>query len=176
MIKIAKFGVKCCFCRAVQKVKAIVEADPDRPLCFVCSRKAPSTDNKITGLLLVNAHIEYHVDCTSLLADIRLDLWSADELGVAWPVAEEFESLLYKHQVFSPEYVVAGVSGLPARFLLSILAALLMRQTLCCSIMTAPLIWSALLLGLRVVARSPARLPGYGATVDGAIKLFQHGG
>ncbi len=52
----------------------------------------------------------------------------ADELGVAWPVAEEFEKFATKHQNFSPEYVVSGEVVLPARFLLSILAYPLMRE------------------------------------------------
>ena len=54
-----------------------------------------------------------------------------------------------------------------------------MLLTLCCSIMTAPLIWSALLLDSKKLLLAAARLclPGfYGATVDGAIKLFQRGG
>ena len=74
MIKIAKFGgSSVASVEQFKKVKAIVEADPDRRfIVSSASGKRFSGDNKITDLLLlVNAHIEYHVDCTSLLADIE---------------------------------------------------------------------------------------------------------
>ncbi len=59
-------------------------------------------------MLLVNAHIEYHVDCTSLLADIEARFVEiADELGVAWPVAERSLRSLQTSKSFSPEYVVS---------------------------------------------------------------------
>ena len=111
MIKIAKFGgSSVASAEQFKKVKAIVEADPDRR--FIVSSaagKRHSTDNKITDLLLlVNAHIEYHVDCTSLLADIEARFVEiADQLGVAWPVAEEFEKFASNIKSFSPEYVVS---------------------------------------------------------------------
>jgi len=109
MIKIAKFGgSSVASAEQFKKVKAIVEADPDRR--FIVSSaagKRHSTDNKITDLLLlVNAHIEYHVDC--VLADIEARFVEiADELGVAWPVAEEFEKFASNIKSFSPEYVVS---------------------------------------------------------------------
>ena len=92
MIKICKFGgSSVATADQFRKVKSIVEADPDRRFVVVSAvGKRFSGDNKITDLLLlVNAHIEYHVDCTSLLADIEqrfVDI--ADELGVKWPVCE----------------------------------------------------------------------------------------
>ena len=96
MIKISKFGgSSVASAEQFKKVKAIVDADPDRKFVVVSAvGRRFDGDNKITDLLLlVNAHIQYHVDCTSLLADIEqrfVDI--ADELGVTWPVAEKFET------------------------------------------------------------------------------------
>ena len=111
MIKICKFGgSSVATADQFRKVKSIVEADPDRRFVVVSAvGKRFSGDNKITDLLLlVNAHIEYHVDCTSLLADIEqrfVDI--ADELGVKWPVAEKFETFAANIKKHSPEYVVS---------------------------------------------------------------------
>ena len=96
MIKIAKFGgSSVASAKQFRKVKGIVESDPDRRFVVVSAAgKRFSGDNKITDLLLlVNAHVQYHVDCTALLADIQQRFQDiADELGLKWPVAEKFEA------------------------------------------------------------------------------------
>ena len=68
MIKVSKFGgSSVAEASQFKKVKSIVKADPDRRFIVVSAAgKRFSGDNKLTDLLLlVNAHIEYHVDCTS---------------------------------------------------------------------------------------------------------------
>ena len=184
MIKIAKFGgSSVASAEQFKKVKAIVEADPDRR--FIVSSaagKSHSTDNKITDLLLlVNAHIEYHVDCTSLLADIEARFVEiADELGVAWPVAEEFEKFATNIKSFSPEHVVSRGEWFTCQILAEYLGLPFVDAA---DVMlfhhdgTIDMERTASRLK-EVVARSGAFvLPGfYGATVDGAIKLFQRGG
>ena len=184
MIKIAKFGgSSVASAEQFKKVKAIVEADPDRR--FIVSSaagKRHSTDNKITDLLLlVNAHIEYHVDCTSLLADIEARFVEiADELGVAWPVAEEFEKFATNIKSFSPESVVSRGEWFTCQILAEYLGLPFVDAA---DVMlfhhdgTIDMERTASRLK-EVVARSGSFvLPGfYGATVDGAINLFQRGG
>ena len=111
MIKVAKFGgSSVCDAEQFKKVKKIVEADPERKFVVVSAagRRRPG-DNKITDLLLlVNAHIEYHVDCTTLLATIEerfMDI--ARELGLKFPVADEFARFIENIKTYSPEYVVS---------------------------------------------------------------------
>lgn len=184
MIKICKFGgSSVATADQFRKVKSIVEADPDRRFVVVSAvGKRFSGDNKITDLLLlVNAHIEYHVDCTSLLADIEqrfVDI--ADELGVKWPVAEKFETFAANIKKHSPEYVVSRGEWFTANIMAEYLGL--------------PFVDAADVIvfhhdGNVDMERTAARLkdfahrngafvlPGfYGATVDGAIKLFQRGG
>lgn len=111
MIKIAKFGgSSVASAEQFRKVKDIVESDPDRRFVVVSAAgKRFSGDNKITDLLLlVNAHVQYHVDCTALLADIQQRFQDiADELGLKWPVAEKFEAFARNIKKHSPEYVVS---------------------------------------------------------------------
>lgn len=184
MIKICKFGgSSVATADQFRKVKSIVEADPDRRFVVVSAvGKRFSGDNKITDLLLlVNAHIEYHVDCTSLLADIeRRFVDIADELGVKWPVAEKFETFAANIKKHSPEYVVSRGEWFTANIMAEYLGL--------------PFVDAADVIvfhhdGNVDMERTAARLkdfahrngafvlPGfYGATVDGAIKLFQRGG
>ena len=111
MIKVAKFGgSSVADASQFQKVREIVKADPDRKFVVVsASGKRCKGDNKITDLLLlVNAHIQYGVDCTALLATIEqrfMDI--ALELGLDFPLAEEFMSLVNDIDKFTPEYVVS---------------------------------------------------------------------
>ena len=86
MIKIAKFGgSSVASAEQFRKVKDIVESDPDRRFVVVSAAgKRFSGDNKITDLLLlVNAHIAYHVDCTALLKDIEQRLISRFSQGLS---------------------------------------------------------------------------------------------
>ena len=71
---VAKFGgSSLADARQFQKVKAIVEADPERQI-VVCSAagRRTKTDNKITDLLyLCHAHLQYSVSCEPLFDLIR---------------------------------------------------------------------------------------------------------
>ena len=184
MIKIAKFGgSSVASAEQFRKVKGIVDADPDRRFVVVSAAgKRFSGDNKITDLLLlVNAHVEYHVDCTALLHDIEqrfLDI--ADELGLKWPVAERFATFAKNIKKHSPEYIVSRGEWFTAH---------LMAEYLQLPFVDAADVVVFHHNGTVDMERTAARLrdvmarqgsfvlPGfYGATVDGQIKLFQRGG
>ena len=139
-------------------------------------------DNKITDLLLlVNAHIQYHVDCTSLLADIEqrfVDI--ADELGVTWPVAEKFETFAKNIKKHSPEYIVSRGEWFTSHIMAEYLG---LKFVDAADVIvfhhdgTVDIERTASRLKEIVVREGAFVLPGfYGATVDGSIKLFKRGG
>ena len=184
MIKVAKFGgSSVADAKQFKKVRDIVRADSDRRYVVVsASGKRFPDDNKLTDLLLlVNAHIAYHVDCTQLLADIQerfVEL--ANELGIKYPIAEKFEEFSSVIKSLSPEYIVSRGEWFTARLLAEYLGL--------------PFVDAADAIvfhhdGTVDMERTQTRLkdiaarngqfvlPGfYGATVDGTIKLFQRGG
>ena len=111
MIKVAKFGgSSVASAEQFKKVKQIVKSDVGRRFVVVSAagKRFPG-DNKITDLLLlVNAHIEYHVDCTQLLADIEARFVEiAEELGLSYPIAKKFEEFSSCIKSLSPEYIVS---------------------------------------------------------------------
>ncbi|MGN0054953.1 MAG: aspartate kinase [Atopobiaceae bacterium] len=185
MIKVAKFGgSSVASAEQFRKVKRIVEMDPERKFVVVSAAgRRHKGDNKITDLLLlVNAHIEYHVDCTSLLATIEerfLDI--AKELGLNFPVAEEFAKFANEIKTYSPEYVVSRGEWFTGQ---------LMAEYLGMPFVDAADVVVFHHNGKVDMERTQARvreavvrnggsflLPGfYGATVDGTIKLFERGG
>lgn len=185
MIKVAKFGgSSVCDAEQFKKVKKIVESDPERKFVVVSAagRRRPG-DNKITDLLLlVNAHIEYHVDCTTLLTTIEERFMEiARELGLKFPVADEFARFIENIKTYSPEYVVSRGEWFTGQLMAEYLGI--------------PFVDAADVVVFHhdgkvdmqrtqtkireAVVRNDGSflLPGfYGATVDGAIKLFQRGG
>ena len=184
MIKVAKFGgSSVADAEQFRKVKAIVESDPDRRFVVVSAvGRRFSDDNKVTDLLLlVNAHIKYHVDCTSLLREIgRRYLDIAEELGLAFPVAERFDELIDQVQSCSPEYVVSRGEWFTAQ---------LMAEYLGKPFLDARDVIIFHHDGKIDLERTQARireavqrlgdfvLPGfYGSTVAGTVKLFDRGG
>ena len=184
MIKIAKFGgSSVASAEQFKKVKGIVQADPDRRFVVVSAvGKRSSDDNKITDLLLlVNAHVTYHVDCTALLADIKqrfVDI--ANELGVTWPVAEKFDLFATNITKHSPEYIVARGEWFTAHIMADYLG---MPFVDAADVIvfhhngTVDLERTATRVKDAVQRNGSFVLPGfYGATVDGQIKLFSRGG
>lgn len=184
MIKVAKFGgSSVADAGQFRKVKEIVKADSDRRFVVVSAAgKRFSDDNKITDLLLlVNAHINYHVDCTSLLADIEARFVElARELGLKYPIAEKFEEFSSVIKSLSPEYIVSRGEWFTARLMAEYLdlpfldaadAMVFHHDGTIDKERTATQVKDAVQrLGSFV-------LPGfYGATVDGTIKLFDRGG
>ena len=184
MIKIAKFGgSSVASAEQFKKVKGIVKADPDRRFVVVSAvGKRSSDDNKITDLLLlVNAHVTYHVDCTALLADIKGRFVEiADELGVSWPVAEKFDLFAANITKHSPEYIVARGEWFTAHIMADYLG---MPFVDAADVIvfhhngTVDLERTATRVKDAVQRNGSFVLPGfYGATVDGQIKLFSRGG
>lgn len=111
MLKITKFGgSSTADAGQFRKIKDIISADPSRKFVVVSAAgKRNSQDNKVTDLLyLVNAHRTYHVDCTPLLGDIKARFVEiADELGLAYPIAEKFDELAEHIEEYTPEFVVS---------------------------------------------------------------------
>lgn len=184
MIKIAKFGgSSVASAEQFRKVKAIVESDPERRFVVVSAAgKRFSGDNKITDLLLlVNAHIQYHVDCTALLADIEqrfVDI--ATELGLSWPVSERFEIFAKNIKKHSPEYIVSRGEWFTAHLMAEYLGMPFVDAADVISFHhdgTVNMERTASRLKDVMVREGSFVLPGfYGATVEGQIKLFQRGG
>ena len=184
MIKISKFGgSSVASAEQFRKVKDIVESDPDRRFVVVSAAgKRFSGDNKITDLLLlVNAHVQYHVDCTALLADIQQRFQDiADELGLKWPVAEKFEAFARNIKKHSPEYVVSRGEWFTANLMAEYLGLPFVDAA---DVMvfhhdgSVDMERTAVRLKDVMVRNGSFVLPGfYGATVDGRIKLFDRGG
>ena len=185
MIKVAKFGGSSVSdAEQFKKVKKIVDSDPERKFVVVSAAgKRRPGDNKITDLLLlVNAHIEYHVDCTTLLTTIEERFMEiARELDLEFPVADEFAEFIKNIKTYSPEYIVSRGEWFTGQLMAEYLGI--------------PFVDAADVIvfhhdGKVDLQRTQTKireavvrnngsflLPGfYGATVDGAIKLFQRGG
>ena len=141
-----------------------------------------SGDNKITDLLLlVNAHITYHVDCSALLDDIKARFVEiADELGLSYPIGEKFDAFAAKIKEHSPEYIVSRGEYFTARLMAEYLEMPFVDAS---GIMmfhhdgSIDLERTATRVREAAVRNGRFVFPGfYGTTVDGTIKLFQRGG
>ena len=184
MIKVSKFGgSSVADAGQFKKVRDIVRSDPDRMYIVAsASGKRFADDNKITDLLLlVNAHIAYHVDCSSLLRDIEDRFVEiADELGVKYPVSEKFEEFSSVIKSLSPEYIVSRGEWFTARLMAEYLGLpFLDAADVIIFHHDGTIDMERTQIRLRDAAVRLGRfvLPGfYGATVDGTIKLFKRGG
>ena len=184
MIKVAKFGgSSVADAGQFKKVRDIVRADHDRRFVVVsASGKRFPSDNKITDLLLlVNAHIAYHVDCTALLKDIEqryVDI--AEELGLKYPIARKFEEFSAVIKSLSPEYIVSRGEWFTGQLMAEYLGIPFLDAA---DVMvfhhdgTVDMTRTATRVNDAVARLGTFVLPGfYGSTVDGTIKLFQRGG
>ena len=184
MIKVAKFGGSSVADAAqFKKVRDIVRSDHDRRFVVVsASGKRFSGDNKLTDLLLlVNAHIEYHVDCTALLRDIEqrfVDI--KEELGLSYPIEEKFEEFSSVITSLSPEYIVSRGEWFTGQLMAEYLGLPFLDAS---DVMvfhhdgTIDMERTATRVKDAAMRLGGFLLPGfYGSTVDGTIKLFQRGG
>ena len=184
MIKVAKFGgSSVADAGQFKKVRDIVRADHDRRFVVVsASGKRFPSDNKITDLLLlVNAHIAYHVDCTALLKDIEqryVDI--AEELVLKYPIARKFEEFSAVIKSLSPEYIVSRGEWFTGQLMAEYLGIPFLDAA---DVMvfhhdgTVDMTRTATRVNDAVARLGTFVLPGfYGSTVDGTIKLFQRGG
>ena len=184
MIKVAKFGgSSVADAGQFKKVRDLGRADHDRRFVVVsASGKRFPSDNKITDLLLlVNAHIAYHVDCTALLKDIEqryVDI--AEELGLKYPIARKFEEFSAVIKSLSPEYIVSRGEWFTGQLMAEYLGIPFLDAA---DVMvfhhdgTVDMTRTATRVNDAVARLGTFVLPGfYGSTVDGTIKLFQRGG
>lgn len=184
MVKVSKFGgSSVADAEQFKKVRSIVRADPDRRFVVVSAAgKRTADDNKITDLLLlVNAHIQYHVDCTQLLADIeRRFVELADALHLKYPIARKFEEFSSMIKSLSPDYIVSRGEWFTAQLMAEYLKMPFLDAADVIVFHhdgTPDLERTATAVRDAVQRLGSFVLPGfYGATVDGVIKLFARGG
>ena len=184
MIKVAKFGgSSVANAEQFRKVKSIVKADDERRFVVVsASGKRFDGDNKLTDLLLlVNAHLEYHVDCTTLLKDIEqrfVDI--RDELGLKYPIEEKFEEFSSVIKSLSPEYIVSRGEWFTGRLMAEYLGMPFLDAADVIVFHhdgTVDMERTATYVRDAVARLGTFVLPGfYGSTVDGTVKLFERGG
>ena len=184
MIKVAKFGgSSVANAEQFRKVKSIVKADDERRFVVVsASGKRFDGDNKLTDLLLlVNAHLEYHVDCTTLLKDIEqrfVDI--RDELGLKYPIEEKFEEFSSVIKSLSPEYIVSRGEWFTGRLMAEYLGIPFLDAADVIVFHhdgTVDMERTATYVRDAVARLGTFVLPGfYGSTVDGPVKLFERGG
>ena len=184
MIKVAKFGgSSVANAEQFRKVKSIVKADDERRFVVVsASGKRFDGDNKLTDLLLlVNAHLEYHVDCTTLLRDIEqrfVDI--RDELGLKYPIEEKFEEFSSVIKSLSPEYIVSRGEWFTGRLMAEYLGIPFLDAADVIVFHhdgTVDMERTATYVRDAVARLGTFVLPGfYGSTVDGTVKLFERGG
>ena len=184
MIKVAKFGgSSVANAEQFKKVKSIVRSDEDRRFVVVsASGKRFDGDNKLTDLLLlVNAHLKYHVDCTALLKDIEqrfVDI--RDELGLKYPIEEKFEEFSSVIKSLSPEYIVSRGEWFTGRLMAEYLGIPFLDAADVIIFHhdgTVDVERTATYVRDAVARLGTFVLPGfYGSTVDGTVKLFERGG
>ncbi len=159
--------------------RAVQEGQVDR-----ASGKRFDGDNKLTDLLLlVNAHLEYHVDCTALLKDIEqrfVDI--RDELGLKYPIEEKFEEFSSSSVIksLSPEYIVSRGEWFTGRLMAEYLGIPFLDAADVIVFHhdgTVDMERTATYVRDAVARLGTFVLPGfYGSTVDGTVKLFERGG
>ena len=97
MIKVAKFGgSSVAGAEQFKKVRAIIEADPERRLVVSSAAgKRFGDDHKLTDLLyLCHAHLTYGVSCGEIMHTIEQRLVEIRySLGLKYPVERELEEL-----------------------------------------------------------------------------------
>ena len=97
MVKVAKFGgSSVAGPEQFRKVKAIIEADPERQIAVISAAgKRDASDHKLTDLLyLCHAHITYGVSCDEIADTIFSRLKGIrDELGLSYDLETEFGKL-----------------------------------------------------------------------------------
>lgn len=97
MLKVVKFGgSSVAGPEQFAKVRNIVLDDPSRRIVVISAAgKRSSGDHKLTDLLyLCHAHLTYGVSCEDILEDIKHRFSGIrDELGLSYPVEQEFDAL-----------------------------------------------------------------------------------
>lgn len=185
MIKITKFGgSSVADAEHFKKIKGIIDADPARRFVVVsaCGRRHKA-DTKVTDLLyLVDAHVNYHVSCVDLLADIGQRYFDiADELGLSYPIREEFAA--FAERARSGGYTTEELVSRGEYFTARLMAEYLGLPFIDAADMVAfhhdgTLSMSRTAKLVKQNAREGGFvMPGfYGATKEGKVKLLDRGG
>ena len=185
MIKITKFGgSSVADAEHFKKIKGIIDADPARRFVVVsaCGRRHKA-DTKVTDLLyLVDAHVNYHVSCEDLLADIGQRYFDiADELGLSYPIREEFAA--FAERARSGGYTTEELVSRGEYFTARLMAEYLGLPFIDAADMVAfhhdgTLSMSRTAKLVKQNAREGGFvMPGfYGATKEGKVKLLDRGG
>jgi len=184
MIKISKFGgSSVADSRQFQKVKAIVESDPDRKYIVVSAPgRLSSESSKITDLLyLLDAHRQYHVDAsvlTKMIADRYGEIKNA--LQIDYPVEEELEAFFSKYKKMSQAEIVSRGEYFCARLMAAYLGYDFIdaKDVICFNHdKTVDFEKTSEALRRQMIGHPRFVFPGfYGADENGRIILFPRGG
>ncbi len=111
MLKITKFGgSSVADAEQFRKVKAIIEADPDRRYVVVSAPgRRFGTDSKVTDLLyLMNAHLQYHVDASNVFRMVRERFVAIKkELDLRQPIEKELDAFFARVNTMSEAEIVS---------------------------------------------------------------------
>ena len=184
MLKVLKFGgSSMASAEQFAKVKAIVDADPDRRVVVVSAAgKRDKNDHKVTDLLyLCHAHIKYGVSCEAVWQLIRdRYLGIRDELGLTTDLEQEFDALWEKmNRGISQDELVSRGEYFSARLMADYLGFDFLDSELWLKFsldgnVDLETSYAAL---QRAASGRKVVIPGfYGAMPDGTIKTFSRGG
>ena len=187
VIKVAKFGgSSVADAQQFRKVKAIVEADPARQFVVVsASGRRYGGDSKVTDLLyLVNAHVNYHVSCDSLLDSIGERFFSiAADLKLSYPIGQRFAEFVraVKAREYSPEFVVSRGEYFTAQLMAEYLGYTFVDAVDVVAFHQDGTLdldrTNEQLQQVMQEVSGPFVMPGfYGATRDGRVRLLDRGG
>lgn len=183
-LKVTKFGgSSVCQASQFEKVKNIVEADPDRRFVVVSAPgKRFSSDSKITDLLyLLDAHRQYHVDASNVYKLIKERFTEIKEsLHLKYPIEKELDAMYARLSSMTQNEIVSRGEYFCAKLMAEYLgypfvdAAEVIRINHDKSID-----WTATRGRLQAILNEYPRFvfPGfYGMSANGKIMVFSRGG
>ncbi|MDO5439043.1 MAG: aspartate kinase [Erysipelotrichaceae bacterium] len=184
MIKISKFGgSSVADSKQFQKVKVIVESDPDRKYIVVSAPGRLSSDSsKITDLLyLLDAHRQYHVDAsvlTGMIAERYGEI--KNTLQIDYPIEQELETFFSEYKKMSQAEIVSRGEYFCARLMAAYLGYDFIdaKDVICFNHdKTVDFEKTSETLRRRMIGHPRFVFPGfYGADENGRIILFPRGG
>ena len=183
-MKVAKFGgSSVAGAEQFKKVKAIVEADPERRVVVVSAvGKRNADDHKLTDLLyLCHAHLQYGVSCDAVFDMVRSRyLEIRDELGLSIPLEQEFDALRQKmDKGISADELVSRGEYFAARLMADYLGFDFLDSTMWLHFRMDGTVDQEVSYQALQRAASGRRvvIPGfYGVLPDGSIHTFSRGG
>ena len=184
MLKVLKFGgSSMADAKQFEKVKSIVQADPERRVVIVSAAgKRFSDDHKLTDLLyLCYAHLKYGVSCDTVFDMVRSRYMEIrDDLGLKTDLETEFAALRKKMDAgISQDELVSRGEYFAARLMADYLGYDFLDSELWLKFNLDGTVDQEKSYEILARAASGRRvvIPGfYGTMPDGSIKTFTRGG